>query len=125
MMNALWMGMVPDLTETRLLLLDGVRRTVLKARLSHPPSHPRSIPMLLEALALWEGRKIRAVLAADEPAASFGSRSWLADLEPCPESPLYELSFTPRSRPQWRPERLTGLGDFRELRTLLLEEVAR
>jgi hypothetical protein len=64
------------------------------------------------------------VLAADEPSTSFGSTNWLDDLELCRRSPLYDISVVPRSRPSLREE-ITGLGDFDELETLLIEEVAR
>jgi hypothetical protein len=123
-MQFLWMAIVPEPTATRILAKDGARTTVLKARLSHPPHHPRAIPSLLEAIALWAGQPVRAVLAADEPSTSFGSTNWLDDLELCRRSPLYDISVVPRSRPSLREE-ITGLGDFDELETLLIEEVAR
>jgi len=124
-MQSLWIAIVPEPTATRILAKDGARTTVLKARLSHPPHHPRAIPSLLEAIALWAGQPVRAVLAADEPSISFGSTNWLDDLELCRRSPLYEISVVPRSRPSLREDEITGLGDFDELEVLLLEEVAR
>jgi hypothetical protein len=124
-MHALWMAIVPEPGETRILAKNGARITVLKAKLSHPPHHPRAIPSLLEAFALWLGQPVRAVLAADEPWTLFGSTNWLDDLELCQRTPLYDLTIVPRSRPQERDEEMTGVGDFTELEQLLVEEVAQ
>lgn len=124
-MQSLWMAIVPQQMATLILAKDGARRTVLKARLPHPPRHPRAIPSLLEAIALWAGQPVRAVLAADEPSTSFGSTNWLDDLELCLRSPLFDLSVVPRCRPNRPEEDLTGLGEFDELEALLIEEVAR
>jgi hypothetical protein len=125
-MNALWLAIVPESDTTRILVKDGARRTVLKAHLSHPPRHPRAIPSLLEAIALWAGQPVRAVLAADEPSTSFGSTNWLDDLELSRRTPLYDISIVPRTPPgARRKDEIPGVGDFADLEELLIEEVAQ
>lgn len=50
--------------------------TVLKAALDGTPSHPRALQWLLEAIALWQGAKVHAVLAAAERTTSCGMHLW-------------------------------------------------
>jgi hypothetical protein len=42
------MGISAGATETRVLAMDGPSTTILKARLSREPSHPRALATLLE-----------------------------------------------------------------------------
>jgi hypothetical protein len=107
---------------TRILITDGPGDTLLKAKMPCSPAHPRAIPGLLEALALWMERPVRAVLAADARSISCASTSWLDGLDSCRPTPLYTIRVVARLRP--RREELRGLGSFRELRELLVEEVA-
>jgi len=124
-MRSLWMGIMPGATATRVLVLDGPRRTLLKARLPHGPEHPRALPALCEALALWCGRPVRAALAVDEPPTSCAFTRWPETLDALTGGALYEVAIVPRVRAPRERDDLGGLGDFRDLRQLCLCEVAR
>ena len=64
-MESIWMGIAPGTASTRVLAMAGPHDTFLKARLLHSPAHPRAMATLLEGIALWQGRPIRAALCAD------------------------------------------------------------
>jgi hypothetical protein len=125
-MDSIWMGIAPDARETRVLAMDGARDTILKARLLRSPSHPRAMPTLLEAIALWQGRTIRAALSAGDPRDGFDTslfRAAFAD----EGGPLYTVDWVPgpgRGRARRRRD-IAGMGAFADLRQLLLFEVAR
>jgi hypothetical protein len=122
---SIWMAIHPRCTETRVLATDGVKETLLKARLAVDPSHPRALPTLLEAVALWQGQKVHAALIADSVAGASGSsllHDCFAIFEP---TPLFQLEMVDGCQSRRRCKAITGLGDFRDLRQLLLWEVAR
>ncbi|UJR87238.1 MULTISPECIES: hypothetical protein [Sandaracinus] len=50
--------------------------TVLRAALDTRPSHPRALQWLLEAIALWQGSPVRAVLTADSRRSSSATPLW-------------------------------------------------
>ena len=54
-MRSLWVAIDSRCDQTRVLATAGPKDTVLKARLSATAHHPRALPTLLEALALWQG----------------------------------------------------------------------
>lgn len=100
-------------SETRVLVQDQTGDRLL-ARL--PPvtavAHPRAMPSLLEALALWCGEAIPVVLFVDE---TFDwQRSGLSDaLGLGVHSLFFQVEVVPldhRRRPH--AKRLTGLGSF-------------
>ena len=62
-MSDIWMGISPERSATRVIAMAGPSDTIMKARLSREPSHPRALATLLEAVALWQGEKVRAVLS--------------------------------------------------------------
>ncbi len=123
-MSDIWMGILPETTGTRVLAMAGPSETILKARLLSQPSHPRAMATLLEAVALWQGQKVRAALGA-------GERDGGCDLSPYHEAftdlggPLYSLDWVPVCRGRRRHRDIPGVGDFSDLRQLLLFEVAR
>ena len=125
-MESIWMGIAPNATSTRVLAMAGPHDTISKARLSRSPAHPRAMATLLEAIALWQGRSIRAALCADaQPAGSDSSlfRETFSDVG----GPLYTLDWIPapeRGRRARRPD-IYGMGEFADLRPLLIDEVAR
>jgi hypothetical protein len=83
------------------------------------------MPSLLEAVALWQGMPVRAALSADDERTSCESclcRAAVIDTGP---SPLYTLDWVPATGRGRRRSNITGMGDFRDLRQLLLFEVAR
>jgi hypothetical protein len=125
MQDRIWVAIHPRREWTRVLVTEGPERTLLKARLPPSPWHQRALPTLLEALALWHKQPVHAVLAADAEDGTFVTNL-------CPDldaeharTPLYTLEVVAPRRPPRRRDLLEGLGDFRDLRQLLLFEVAR
>jgi hypothetical protein len=103
----------PRLTRILVRLHDD---DVLKAALLPPPSqHPRALPTLLEALSLWHQAPVRVVLCAAE-AASWSRLGLLDELHMGVDTVHYTVDV----RGYWRdpPQRIAGLGDFRDLRRL-------
>lgn len=125
-MESIWMGIAPSAASTRVLAMSGPHDTFLKARLLRSPSHPRAMATFLEAIALWQGRPIRAALCADARAGGSDSslfRETFADVG----GPLYTLDWIPAPERGRRARRrdIAGMGDFADLRQLLIDEVAR
>jgi hypothetical protein len=117
---SLFMGVSPESTGTRILVTDR-SEVLLKARLRCPPAHPKALSWLIEAVALWEGTKIRAVLCAGGArrtyAASFRA-DWFVDFG----GPLYSLEVVEGALREHLHDRLSGLGSFRDLKQLRLED---
>jgi len=114
----IWVGISTGHEATRVLVNEGAT-TLLKARLSPTPAHPRALQWLLESLALWQGKPVRAVLsvgASDGGSAVHFHRDWFPDFG----GPLYAIEWTDRARPPRRRDELGGLGDFRDLKQLQL-----
>jgi hypothetical protein len=124
-MRNLWMGVVPDPTITRVLVQDGPGNILLKARLPHLPAHPRALPTLCEAMALWCGRPVRAAIGVGGPRASSGLAPWLDAIDLVTRTPLCEIELVHNARPPRQRDDITGLGDFRDVRQLVLFEVAK
>lgn len=123
-MRSLWIAIDSRPRETRVLVTAGPRETVLKARLSATVQHPRALPTLLEALALWEGAPVRAVVVADDPDGSCVTRlklDWHAEVG---GAPLYQIELVPGHKRHHR-DPLDGMGAFHDLRQLVLFEAAR
>lgn len=123
-MKSMWIGISPGARTTRVLGMTSAREIVLKAHLPSPPSHPRALSTLLEAMALWHGTKVRAALCVDDedsvPDASIYQDAFL-DFG----GPLYELEWLPGAGAV-RPRRdIAGIGDFDDLERLLVFELAR
>lgn len=122
----IWVAIHPTGEETRILATAAAGATLMKARLSPTPWHQRALPTLLEALALWQQQQVHAVLVADA-----GAGSCVTSL--CPDlaaeharTPLYTLDVVAgRRRPPRRRDGVSGMGEFRDLRQLMLFEVAR
>jgi hypothetical protein len=126
MQERIWVAIHPRPSETRVLVTERAGSTLLKARLAPQPWHQRALPSLLEALALWQRQQVHAVIVADAQDSTIATNI-------CPDlaaeytrNPLYSLDVVEgRRRPPRRCEGLSGLGDFRDLRQLMLFEVAR
>jgi hypothetical protein len=126
MEDRIWVAIHPGERETRVLATEPTGSTLLKARLAAHPWHQRALPSLLEALAFWQNRRVHAVLVAGD----LGGTSVMSF---CPDlaaeyarTPLYTLDVVEgRRRPPRRHESINGVGDFRDLRQLMLFEVAR
>lgn len=124
-MESIWMGIAPSSTSTRVLAMDGAHDTFLKARLARSPIHRHALSTLLEAIALWQGRRVRAALCVDDRRDGFGSSSFLETL-PDAGNALYSLDWIPARGHDRRGRRdISGMGRFADLRDLLLTEVAR
>jgi hypothetical protein len=120
-MSTLSMGISPGPRDTRVIAMAGPSDTILKARLSRQPSHPRALPTLLEAIALWQGVQVHAALcAADRDGVSDSSlyRDAFADFGGL----LYTLEWIPVAALGRRRRRdVGGVGDFADLRRLIAE----
>jgi len=124
-MSKLWVGIVPDPEATRVLVTDGAGASLLKARLPHSPRHPRALVTLCEALALWCARPVHAALAVDGPGAFCATPGWLATFDQLTASPLFAITFVEHARAPGEYDARDGLGDFDDLRRLLLRAIAR
>jgi hypothetical protein len=122
--RSLWVTIDSRCDETRVLATEGPKVTVLKARLSSTVHHPRAVPALLEALAMWEGRPVRAAIVVGGSDDSSATRLKLDFLTDVSGAPLYKLEFVDSHRRR-HEDRLDGMGEFYDLRQLSLFEVAR
>lgn len=123
-MRSIWVGIDLSSPTARVLAMAGPSEILLKARLAEP-THPRAVPWLLEAIALWQGAPVRAALAVGDTQSSSGTRPFHETLADFGGNALYSLEVVRHlERPRHRDD-LPGLGDFKDLRQLLLFEVAR
>jgi len=122
-MRSIWVGIDSTCEGTRVLATAGASETILKARLCATAQHPRAVPALLEALAMWEGAPVRAALVVDGTDGSSATRLSLDAWADFGGAPLYRLEFVGRKR--HHRDGLDGLGRFDDLRRLMLFEVAR
>ena len=92
---------------------------VLKAVLPRPslPPHPRALPTLLEAMALWYQAPVHAVLCATEE-ESWSRLGLVDDFLFGVATVHYTVEL--RAREQRRGQRIAGLGSFDDLRQLVL-----
>ena len=124
-MESIWVGIHQQSKWTRILVMSGAAETLLKARLSPLPSHRRALSTLLEAIALWQGRPVRAALVADAPGGLSESgicRDYFPDFG---DGMHYTLEYVSVLRPPRRRDGLGGMGEFRDLRQMLLFELSR
>lgn len=123
-MRRLWVAIDSKSDGTRVLATAGPKETVLKARLSAICHHPRAVPALLEALAMWEGMEVHAVVVADDVDSSSVTRlklDWQAEFT---GDPFYRLEFVDGRKRRHR-DPLHGVGPSHDLRQLMMFEVAR
>jgi len=123
-MESIWMGIAPGSDTTRVVAMTGPSETILKAQLLKDPVHPRALATLLEAVALWQGQPVRAALCARGGALSCDSNlcreAFLDD-----GGALYSVLWVPTGAHRRRRHQLHGVGNFRDLERLVIEEVAR
>lgn len=124
-MQTLWVAIHLGPAETRVLVQAGPAETLVKARLAKTPTTPRALSAFLEGLALWQGAPIRAALCVDPEDGTCVTNSFLESVADFGRTPLYELEVVTVGRRRRRRDGLDGMGDFRDLRQLLLFEVAR
>jgi hypothetical protein len=125
-MQHLWACIDPRGPETRLLITNAGKQPLLKARMSRPPQHRKALPMLLEAIAQWEGQPIRAALVADDKGQYDSTLYHDCLVEPC-ETPLYtiETVLPLAALRRLHRDEINGMGRYHDLKQLLLFEVAR
>lgn len=122
MSKSIQVVIAPGPTMARVIVTEGSDRTLLKAHLSPETSHPRALPYLLEALALWEGATVRAVLAVDEWDACSATTLYHDVFADVGSPPLYSLDWVPLARARRSRSGSADplrLGDFRDLRRLI------
>lgn len=123
--RSIWMGIDPRRGETRVLAMEGAGEILLKARLSTAPSHPRALPALLEAVALWQGLPVRAALVVGESAATTAEPLYRDPFSDFGKNPLYTLDYVSSLRRPRVKDGISGMGSFSDLQQLLLFELAR
>lgn len=124
-MRAIWMGISPGPVDTRILAQDGPEKTLLKARLPFAPHHPRALATLCEAVALWSGRKVIAALDAGGSDGFCAPGRWQDTFEALTEGPLFRVEYVAPTEPPSSHDEVEGLGDFRDVRRLILVGAAR
>lgn len=127
-MSELRMVISPGAEATRVIAIAesaSGSETLLKARLSAEPSHPRAVQWLLESVALWQGARVRAALCAGAPGRTYVTRlypAWFADFG----GALYELEVVEGRRARRVHKDAVALeGEYRDLRQLSLAMGAR
>lgn len=83
-MSPLWLSIVPDVVETRLMLTSGGVGQQLRARFPLVPKHPEALGLMLRGLADWYGQPLCAVLDAESQDVSEHPERWarlLGDLD--------------------------------------------
>ena len=125
-MESIWLGLCPSPKSTRILAMRGPAKTILKAHLSLRPESPRAVIALIEALALWEGAKVRAALVVDDSSTSSSTTLYRDTFELFGDhTPLYSLEWVPKQGVRRSRDGLKGMGDFIDLERLLARAVAR
>jgi hypothetical protein len=109
-------------TRTRLLVTQGPRDIGKLILPPAPGTHPRATATLLEGLSLCLGERLCVVLCVDEHSTRCAT-GLLDALGYGERSVFYEVAVAARmSRAARRPAlRLSGSGDFRDLRQLSLQ----
>lgn len=119
MTTHLSMAITSSPQSTRILATHGRRKPLMQARLRSLPHHPRALPTLLEALALWQGHQVHAVLAVDAESPMWTS----TQLELVgAHTPLYTLDLALVAP---RPHAPDPRADLRDLCRALARDGAR
>lgn len=109
----------PGPQVTQILVVDG-QQVCLKGRLLCPPSHPRAMQWLLEAIALWQGKPVRAVLCAGKQRRTY-AMTFRADWFPDFGGPLYQLEVIDERQVRTSTvlhDHIDGLGRFGDLKRM-------
>jgi hypothetical protein len=117
-MLPLWAALEPVGSHVRLMLAEPMAGTSLKARLPSQPAHDRAVLALLEALSLWYGLPLHAVIDADAEDVRRQPERWARWLGDPPEPHVrVEWMAVPRGRKNDRF--LSTMGDFASARKLV------
>lgn len=121
-MDRLTVTMKPLPQETRVLLMAG-RHELMRGILGPvAASHPRAVATFLEGLSLWHEQALSVVLCAGDTGSSCATRMY-DGLGYGAKTVHYEVEVVYPVRPR-RGRRISGFGDFGELRQLCLEGVS-
>lgn len=113
----LFAALEPVGPHVRLMLSEPMAGTSLKARLPSEPRHERAVVLLLEALALWYGQPLHAVIDVDASDVRRHPERWARLLGDPPE-PHVRVEWI--GVPQPRHDRfLETMGDFSAARRLI------
>src|SRR5579859_5568463 len=110
-MDSIWLAISPGAMSTRVLAMRGPNEVILRAELSRSPASPRAAQALLEALALWEGIQVRAVLVVDEQHGLFDSSLYRDAFPDHGSTPLYTIEWVPRAHRRRRRDALGGRSE--------------
>lgn len=126
MTESIWLGLCPSVGSTRIVAMRA-GEPILRANLCLDPVSGRAVAFLIEALALWEGLRVRAALVVDESSrSSCRTKRYREIFEVFGDStPLYQLEWIPRAPPRGRSSDGGCLGDVGELEHFLTRSVAR
>lgn len=110
----------PSGTRTRVLITDGPDE-LLRAILPSPSQmhYERAAIMILEGLALWLNAKLHVVLSVDEKDAAW-CLGLTDELGVGARSVYFDVEVRDRLVRRRRGRRIRGVGDFKDLRQLLL-----
>lgn len=122
-MEKIMVTIAPERDRTRILVMRGPDEIVRAVLGPASQTHPRAAATLLEGLALWHQRALSVVLYVEETSCSSGLELY-DGLGFGHRSVHYDVGVAVREHRR-RGARLGGFGDFRELRALSREEVAR
>jgi hypothetical protein len=114
----LFAALEPVGSHVRLLLSEPMAGTSLKARLPSEPRHERAVLLLLEAISLWYGQPLHAVIDADASDARRHPERWARLLGDPPE-PHVRVEWVGVPRVPARDRFLGSMGDFAEARRLI------
>ena len=126
-MESISVGLWPNARTTQVVAMRGASTTILKANLSLRLWSPLAVTTLLEAMALWEGRPVRAVLVADESSTSSCPTTLYRDTFALfgARTGLYEFEWVSRVPARRGKSALGGMGSFGKLERLVLRMAAR
>jgi hypothetical protein len=127
-MNKLHLAIHPDAAHCRLVAMSPGWQPLLKARLAAVPRHPTALPLLLRALAQWQGVPVRGALFAATTPTLYAPPHWLvadwdapAAMGPDSEPPAVLVVRRPPP-PPCRGEARLALGRFTDLEQQLWGE---
>lgn len=125
-MSTIWAAIDVSRQGSRILVTDAGREPILKARMTRRPNHPRALGTLLEGLALWENRPVRAALVVGDQ-AGYGSSLFPECVGDILGNPLYTIEVVASASQvhQRHRDRIEGLGRFNDLKRFLGREVAQ
>ena len=118
-MSPLWMSIVPDVVETRLMLAAGGVGQVLRARFPLVPRQPEGLKLFLRGIAAWYGESFCAVLDAESQDVLEHPERWsllLGDLNDAVTSVEWVWSSKELRRDRFL-DRLTGFARSERLLT--------